>query len=194
MEFGFKASDYLQRAKTRLAENTNESLFYAAFELRCGIEARLKEYFDAQAETTKKKREGWKISKLAKQVESTFKSRERVILLVVFDAETKELISEALYTPVTKMLQKLGEQLGEFLHAPDKQKYKNLKWLEDLKLKTTAASKELEIAVSGKLMAPPLEHPKEPGKTFFCLDGEQTKLFPPGKRVGMKLEQYEFVD
>jgi hypothetical protein len=192
VEFGFKASDYLKRAKNRLAENTAESHFYAAFELRCGIEARLKEYFDAQAETTKKKREGWQISKLAKQVETAFKSRERVIRLVVLDAETKELISEAFYTPVTKVLQKLREQLGEFLHAPDKQKYENQKWLEELKLKTALAYKELEFAVSGKLMAPPLEHPREPGKTFFCLEGDQTTLFPPGKRIGMKLEQYEF--
>ena len=194
MEYKCEAKDYLSRARARLAEASPETLFYAALELRCGIEARLKEYFDAQAETTKKKREGWRISKLAKQVESAFKTREKVVRLVVFDPESNSVISEAFYTPVTHKLQKLGEQLGDYLHAPDKKRYENGQWLAVFREKLNETYRELEFAVSGTLMAPPLEHPREAGKSFFCLTGDQTKLFPPGKRIGMRLDIYEFDD
>src|SRR5947209_18770546 len=133
MEHGFKATDYINRAEARLDEARIESLFYAALELRCGIEARLKEYFDAQARTTKKKREGWQISKLAKQVESAFKSPNQVLRLIVFDTETNQVLSTALYTPVTRKLQKLGEQLGDYLHAPEKKRYENDQWLKEFR-------------------------------------------------------------
>lgn len=194
MEYKCETKDYLRRARARLAEANPEALFYAALELRCGIEARLREYFDAQAETTKKKREGWRISKLAKQVEAAFKTREKVVRLVVLDPELNNVISEAFYTPVTRKLQKLGEQLGDFLHAPDKMRAEDDQWLGVLREKLNETCRELEFAASGTLMAPPLEYPREPGKSFFCLTGDQTKLFPPGKRIGMRLDIYEFED
>ncbi|HEY4656274.1 MAG TPA: hypothetical protein VIH22_17275 [Cyclobacteriaceae bacterium] len=191
MEYKCEAKDYLGRARDRLVEANPEALFYTALELRCGIEARLKEYFDAQAETTKKKRKGWQISKLAKQVEAVFKAREKVIRLVVFDPETNSVISDAFYTPVTSKLQKLGEQLGGYLHASDKKRSKNGQWLAVFREKLNETYRELEFSVSGTLMAPPLEHTKKPGKLFFCLTGDQTKLFPPGKRIGIRFEKYE---
>ncbi len=40
--------NYLLRARKRLDEKTPASLFYAAFELRCGVESRMQEYLDAQ--------------------------------------------------------------------------------------------------------------------------------------------------
>lgn len=110
--YGVKAKDHLARARARLDEHAPESLFYAALEIRCGIEARLKEYFDAQAETTKKKRQGWQISKLARQVESAFKARNKAIRLIVFDVETKELIKEVLYTPVTRRSRRWARNSG----------------------------------------------------------------------------------
>ena len=104
MVYSIKSVDYLIRARSLLDSSDKAALFYAAFELRCGIEARLKEYFDAQAETTKKKRNGWKIDKLAKQVEAVFNLCDRGLRLVVFDAETNALVATLLYTPVTSQL------------------------------------------------------------------------------------------
>lgn len=191
MEYGFKAADYFNRAKARLAEARIESLFYAAFELRCGIEAKLKEYFDAQAQTTRMKREGWQIAKLAKQLESAFKSRDQLLRLVVIDVETNRVLSTALYTPVTRKLQKLGEQLGDYLHAPDRKKYENEQWLTGFRAKLNETYHELEFALSGTLMSPPLEHPQQPGKQFFCLFGDARMLFPSGTRIETRLEHFD---
>lgn len=66
MSYGTHSKDYLTRARQRLDEGSPESLFYAAFELRCGIEARLQQYEEALANIAKIRRAGWRIPKVAK--------------------------------------------------------------------------------------------------------------------------------
>jgi len=46
ISYGFASDNYLQRARMQLDGKTCEGLFYAAYELRCGIEARMREYLD----------------------------------------------------------------------------------------------------------------------------------------------------
>ncbi len=53
MKYGTHSRGYLARARQRLDEGSFESLFYAAFELRCGIEARLQQYEEALVNITK---------------------------------------------------------------------------------------------------------------------------------------------
>ena len=65
-EYGLHAREYLARARACLAEKSAPSLFWAAFELRCGIEARLQQYVEAQRENTAKIKQGWRIAKLAR--------------------------------------------------------------------------------------------------------------------------------
>lgn len=55
-EYGVGSRDYLRRAKDLLAQGTPAALFHAAFELRCGIEARLQEYRDAATKVAKLKK------------------------------------------------------------------------------------------------------------------------------------------
>jgi len=47
MPYSVSARGYLHRAKLRLLENSNEAIFYGAFELRCCVEARQEEYATA---------------------------------------------------------------------------------------------------------------------------------------------------
>lgn len=194
MEYRCGAKDYLDRARVRLSETNPESLFYAALELRFGIEARLKEYFDAQAQTTKMKRDGWKISSLANHVESVFKSRDKALRLTIFDPSTNDEICVVLYTPVTTKLQKLGQRLGDYLHAPDKKHYENRQWLAEFREKLDDTFFRLEFALSGTLLAPPLSHPKNPDNWFFCLTANQTQLFPHGRKIGIRLDTGEIED
>ena len=65
-EYGFKSRDYLKRAKARLNEDKGESLFYAALELRCGIEARLHEY-TVRIPKTRSSEKMWQIGKISYQ-------------------------------------------------------------------------------------------------------------------------------
>lgn len=159
MTYGISSRDYLARAKRCLAKNDLESLFYAAFEIRCGIEARMQEYLEVQQHVSKKKRQGWQVAKLARNIEDVFRLGEKEAVLRVRDKQTREVILEARYTPVTKSLQKKAEVLGNVLHAakkyhaPDGPHWK--KFRSDLE---TAVS-ELEHANSGRLLGPLLLHP-----------------------------------
>jgi len=192
MGYQVRALDYLARAKALLDSGNEPSLFYAAFELRCGIEARLKEYFDAQAETTLKRRAGWQIDKLAKQVESVFElGSNKGYRMTVFDAATNAHISSVMYTPVTAQLQKLGERLGDYLHSQAPNRICEPTFWLKLKHLLALTHEELTFACSGTLMAPPLVHPKNSGERFFCIDGDQRELFPPGKKIGWCYEIYE---
>lgn len=44
MTYAIDSRSYLERARKQLDQGTQEGLFYAAFELRCGAEARLHEH------------------------------------------------------------------------------------------------------------------------------------------------------
>lgn len=192
MVYEVRATDYLARAKALLDSCDESALFYAAFELRCGIEARLKEYFDAQAETTQKRRAGWQIDKLAKQVESVFElGSNRGYRMTVFDAATNACISSVMYTPVTPQLQKLGERLGDYLHSQNTSRIKEQIFWSKLKQLLALTTEELTFACSGTLKAPPLVHPKNPGERFFCIEGDQRTLFPAGKKIGWHYEIFE---
>jgi len=194
MEYRVTGKDYLQRAKSRLSDGTKESMIYAALELRSGIEARLKEYFDAQAETTKKKRRGWQVTKLANQLEQVFRTGKKGVRLVIIDAQENTQISEVIYTPVTPKLRKMAERLGDYLHSLEKNKANNEDWWKNLRSYLEKVSDELEFACSGALKSPPLEHPKKPGSSFFAIEGDVTELFPVGKRIGMRIEYFEILD
>jgi hypothetical protein len=169
MTYGISSRDYLARAKRCLINNGLDSLFYAAFEVRCGIEARMQEYLEVQAHVSKKKRQGWQVAKLARNIENVFRLGEKEAVLRVRDRQTKEVLFEARYTPVKMSLRKKAEMLGNVLHAakmchaPDSPYWK--KFRADLE----AAVFELEYANSGRLLGPLLLHPNK-------------------KRVDMKLE------
>ena len=80
-EYGLHARDYLARTRACLAKGSPATLFYAAFELRCGIEARLQQYLEAQRENTGKIKQGWRIAKLARHVNRRFKTGDKVVQL-----------------------------------------------------------------------------------------------------------------
>lgn len=56
------AACYLDRARAELASDDPARLFYAAFELRAGIEARLKEYLEHALDVPKKQKREWAIA------------------------------------------------------------------------------------------------------------------------------------
>lgn len=111
------AHSYLERARERLSEERLESLFYAALELRCGIESRLQEYLEAQKHIAECRRSGWRIPKLGKNIERAFQLGDKIARVTILDSSTKEEITSLIYTPVTAELQKNGQGLGNLLHA-----------------------------------------------------------------------------
>lgn len=112
--YGINATAYLARAKSRLQENTAEALFYAAFELRCFVEARQDDYLDAQKEYARSIPKAYKIGAQGKALERIFDSKE--IQSFVFAVEDGETF-QGYHVPVGRKLRNEAEWLGNLLHA-----------------------------------------------------------------------------
>jgi hypothetical protein len=146
--------DYLTRARCFLSSGDTASLFYSAFELRCGIEARLHEYLDGARDIASVKSGLWQIKHLGRQVENKFDIYSKAVVVTLINQETKEEVIYA-YTPVTARLRKIGEMLGSYLHHVSDEKIKRKDYLDKLKKHLTIGIKELEFSTSGTLLGPP---------------------------------------
>ncbi len=158
-EYGLHARDYLGRARACLGETSIRALFWAAFELRCGIEARLQQYLEARRESSAKIKQGWRIAKLARHVDRRFKTGDKVVRLVMQDTDGHPFY-ELVYTPVTSRLQKMGERLGNFLHAQTRYHSPTDRWWSEVRHFLESVAAELDRAVQGNLMGPPLWNPR----------------------------------
>lgn len=155
--YGIAARDYLKRAQSRLGESALESLFYAAFELRCGIEARMQEYLEVWDHIAKKKKQGWRIAELGQNIEKSFRVGDAVIRWAVHDGHSSELIACLYYTPVTKGLRKRGEKIGNYMHSMKRYRATDDNWWMTFREELLQAAAELRTATMGTLLGPPLK-------------------------------------
>ena len=117
MAYDVSSRGYLARARTRLDERSFEALFYAAFELRCGVETRLQEYLEPHVEKLDLRRDGWRIPAMSKVLERDFASGERIARLRIITHDGGRVIGTWYHTPVTSSLRSKAEHLGDYLHA-----------------------------------------------------------------------------
>jgi hypothetical protein len=163
MTYDISSRGYLNRAREMLDDGGQQALFYAALELRSGIEARLQEYLDAQDHIARKKKEGWRIGKFAKNIEEAFRLGNRVVQLTVIDRDSDDPPLILYYTPVTSKLKDGNQRLGALLHAIKRRRSDGDTWWERTRLFLEATYMELERANFGTLLGPPLLH-RETGK------------------------------
>jgi len=156
MDYKISSRDYLQRARKRLDEGNFESLFYAAWELRCGIESRIQTYLEAHDFISKKLKKGWQVAKLAKGLEEAFENSKKIVRFQCFQPGTKDPLFILIYTPVTPKLQKYGEKLGSYLHAMKIFKRLDDVYWEKLRSELEKIYSELQKANYGTLLGPPL--------------------------------------
>ncbi len=109
------ASSYLARAKELLATKDKASLFYAALELRCGIEARMQEHLSVAHGITKAQAEQWEIKKLGRSIDTAFGLGDS--MLIVFLNMVDGRSCQFIYVPVSNRLQEIGKRCGDYLHA-----------------------------------------------------------------------------
>lgn len=154
-KYGVGPRDYLQRARQLLDESKKLCLFHAAFELRCGVEAQLKEYLDAQKHISKKTKSHWEIPKPSKGVKKAF-GINKPVEIEIRDKVSGELYGKFLYTPVSKELIKLEGKLGNYLHNMKKFKPANDEWWKSFRDELERTYTLLERATEGSLLGPPL--------------------------------------
>ena len=190
------ARAYLQRARCRLNEGTREALFYAAFELRCGVEARLQQYGDAHDELSRQLKRGWQIEKLAKGLDRVFQSGDKIVALELWDSGRKHKLGVLYYTPVGKDLRKDGQKLGELLHALKFSKCKSDEFWEKTRQTLEQVARALDSATVGTLLGPPLRHP-ETGEVRLKVEGQESELMShmkagaeSGESMWMKVEYF----
>jgi len=124
-EYSVSPDAYLERARTLLLEDRAASLFYAAFELRCFVEARQDLHLDAQREYARSIPKHWKIGAQGKALEAVFESNK--IQHIIFSYEGEQIF-DAYHIPVSGDLRKRSAKLGELLHAQGKWRDSNEEW------------------------------------------------------------------
>jgi hypothetical protein len=132
----------------RIDEGSSEALFYAAFEL-CGIEARMQEYLHAWDHVSKKKKTGWRIAELGRNIEQAFHSGNTFVRWAVRDEQTNNLIVCLYHTPVTKKLRAQGVRLGNFLHCMKRHQTPDDNWWAKLRTDLREIAGALRIANMG---------------------------------------------
>jgi hypothetical protein len=162
---------YLRRARRRLTDGTNEALFYAAFELRCGIEAKLQEHLAVSQDVAKHKRKGWKINQAGREIEKAFKTGDKVVEYRIV-GEGKKFLFCVFYTPVTRRIQKAAKRLGELLHALSLDKTEDEQWWKRTRSFLNETADALAFVNRGTISGPILQS-GEHARTFhfFLVDG-----------------------
>jgi hypothetical protein len=155
--YGISSVEYLKRAELRLKEQDPASWFYAAFELRCGIEARMEEYLDAWDHIGKKQKAGWQVTQLGRNVEQAFRIGNNIVRWAVYSDAPPELVIVFYHTPVSKSLQKCGERLGNYMHSMKKFRAPDDAWWESFQADLRNTADQLRIANTGTLLGPPLQ-------------------------------------
>jgi hypothetical protein len=183
MAYGIASRDYLERAVIRLTENSPESLFYAAFELRCGIEARMQEYLDAWDYIAKKRKSGWRIADLGRNIERAFRAGNTFVRLAVHDNQRDGLLVCFYHTPVTKKLRRQGEKLGNYLHSMKRYRADGDDWWAQLRTELRDVVEGLRIANMGTLLGPPVVR-RATGKVQMNME------LLPGRNVDSLLQDF----
>jgi hypothetical protein len=152
MPYDVSARGYLARAKEQLLQNSSQSLFYAAFELRCCVETRQEEYATEIA-YIKTKIKPWKIGATAKQLEKMFDSSK--IARVTISRGNSEIFT-LYHTPVSKRLSNASERLGELLHRMEKFKADDDPFWSHTRRQIGIVYRDAWYACQGQLLMPPL--------------------------------------
>jgi hypothetical protein len=190
MPYDFSARGYLERARANLQKDDRQYLFYAAFELRCGVESRMQEYLCAWPHIPEKQKADWEIGKLGKAVEKHFILRDQYQEWSVVDQQTGQIRAVLYYTPVTKLLRINAGKLGNYLHSPSFDGDRSV-WWADFRLLLAEMANQLETAVTGTLLGPAMH---SSGLTNINLisevvgDFDVNKIGPVGEKMTVKID------
>lgn len=169
MDSPVSAISYLSRAKKLLRLGDKSSLFYAALELRCGVEARLKEHAAVAVGVSKTQLGHYEIRKLSKTVHEAFGFGDT--FLVVFLELVDGRAGQFIYAPVTTQLQSIAARLGDYLHAVPHERIVADGFWENLRSQLAEGCGLLELACSSEVLRPTFEH-----GLHFCLPPEDSRV------------------
>jgi len=163
---------YLRRARACLDSGKQDALFYAAFELRSGTEARLQEYLDARNDIAEHRKQGWKIPASAKDLDLAFQLGDKIVEMRILNESGGTRIA-AYYTPVTKRLSTTaGGRLHDILHAMKKQIADEAEWWKQTRMFLEQIYSDLAFACSGTLLGPVVLSPEGRMLLRLCFEAD----------------------
>ena len=147
---------YLRRAEERLDEGAAEGLIYAALEIRCGVEARLREYLEFQPHVRQKRKVDYRLKVLGKEASRVSPPDENLTRLTLSGLGGEHVLT-LYYTPVTKRLRDLAGRCGDLLHALAEAR--DEAWCSETRIWLEEVWEELRRANLGELLGTPLQFP-----------------------------------
>ncbi len=155
------------------------------------------QYLEAQREATAKIKRGWRVAKLAKNLERHFKTGDKIIRMILRKQDGQPFYA-LLYTPVTSSLRKMAERLGDFMHAPSARHAPDDPWWQETREFLESVWLELEKATRGNLLGVPLRNERTGSMNMVTepLPGES--LDEHGNAIGsvgsIFIAQVEYLD
>jgi hypothetical protein len=116
----------------------------------------MQEYMENWSHISEKKKQGWKIAKLGKDLEKAFRIGNKVVRWAVLERDGPRMIACFYHTPVNTGLRKKGEKLGEYLHAMKKWRADDDLWWDQLRDHLNDVIADLRTANTGTLLGPPM--------------------------------------
>lgn len=193
MPYYISTVDYLRRAAEQIRAGSKEALFYAALELRSGVERRSHEYLEPQHHVPEGRKLDYRIPRLAKNLEKISLPDDQVMrcTLIVGDSETT-----VYYVPVAETLRNNAMRLGAYLHAQDFRPDDSPEWGEFRELVLTTYQ-ELLKAASGELLGAALLDPETSQGRLHLMIGDGSADIDAaaikGQRIELNVEHLESV-
>lgn len=178
--FGVAAPDYLGRARARIVEGRAETLFYAALELRCAIEARQQEYLEAQEKYRKELPEAWRVRLQNRELQRVYQGKAIQRLEFVYEDGNQQVMH---YVPVSNHLLQLVGKLDAYRHAQMKYHPPGDQWWETFSSRVLKCYRQTWVVLRGDLVSPALLGPaNENGNKTF----EMVQSLPADEREKLK--------
>lgn len=153
MIYDNSARAHLFRARALLDSGKSEELFYAAFELRCCIEARQADYLEAIDWYNGQRVKAWKLGETSKKLQRLW--RDPKISKLTFSFPDRSF--ETYYTPIRpQLVRKAEKKLGALLHADRSTPGRSQSAIREIRTNLIQVWSEAAIACRGEHIAPPL--------------------------------------
>lgn len=192
MPYPVDAKGYLSRAKAALENGRPEGLFYAAYELRCCVEARQAEYVEALTAFNGTKVRPWELSLQGKRIRNKSYASTLTLMRYTFPNGTTH---DSYHTPVTNALLSFANKtLHSLMHCQPEFRDDDNPWWDKMRAELVEGYRMAWLACQGDSMVPPLwnSQTKEMHPVRLSLTEENAHLVPllsglQGQTVGMSV-------
>ena len=179
---------YLGRCRDQIRLNTKASMFYAAFELKCAVEAQIAEHLEHLDSQAGKRIKPYKIGQNARIIQK-LKIGE-VIIKMIWSSQDGSLLKTCYHTPVPDALKRYAEcVLDELRHAQHVYRKPNDDWWNEKRQGLIENYRLAWLSSRGTVPIPPLFDLSKPLNGGMPLANSVVFLYPDDEEVDTWMEK-----